>query len=65
MGIMTSATKAFGHAFVAFLQSSTRGEGTIFQPQTLTRGQVAMFNQELTEAYGHAYTAFLQANAKR
>lgn len=65
MGIMSRAIKAFGHAYVASLQASPGSEGTIFKPQTLTRGQLAMFNQELTETYGHAYVAFTQANAKR
>lgn len=64
MSLMSSAAKAFGNAFVAFLQASPGGEGTIFQPQTLTRGQVTMYTAELTETYGHAYTAFLQANAR-
>lgn len=64
MGIMSRAIKAFGHAYVASLQSSAGGEGTIFQPKTLTRGQLAMYSQEMTETYGHAYTAFTQANAR-
>jgi hypothetical protein len=67
MSIVATVAKSFGNAFVAFLQSSgnPQGRGTVFQPQTLTRGQVAMYTAELTETYGHAYTAMLQANAKR
>lgn len=66
MGIVATAARTFGNAFVAFLQANNnpQGQGTIFQPQTLTQGQLAMYAEEMNETYGRAYTAMLQNNAR-
>jgi hypothetical protein len=49
----------------ALLSSTESGNGTVYRPQSLSRGQVLAWTPELTQMYGAPYVALLQATARK